>query len=267
MKQLKLQYPDNQTVQDWYSSSMSAFRDDNWLGKPDSSIEVHLLSGTEPVEDKSVGRLEPLLDNLRLMGCVKDISLGEMSELNNDEKYRNRLAQIDRSYAERSTWEMSSYLKNIYDAVPDRDVSIELFSAETELDNLNYNLAIVEEIEEFIQENNDFSLTGIGLSAYSAGNNPDEAYADIDNSLFFDIFFLYGGDQDLVQEYNQLTDERGDKRNYSGVPGVINVGNGRPAAFLYNSQELSDDGSRIDSWLRDELKPNIGVKSKVRKEN
>lgn len=244
---------------------MENFREDNWFGRPTSSLELHLLSGTKPIDAASFNMLEPSMDNLRVLGCFKDISIKEMFELQNDEVYRNRLFEIDRSYAEEGNWEMSSYLESIYDAVPDRDVTLEFFSEKADIDNLSYNNAIVEEIEESMRDDEDFSVTGIELNAYGEGNDPESVYQNLENSLFFDIYFLYGGDQKMVQEYNQVTEDWGDTNEYSGVPGVIHVGRERPVAYFSDSEQLSHDGSRVDAWLYDTLDSNVGSRSEIRK--
>jgi len=267
VKRLNLQKPSENKVIGWYESSLDGFRDKNWLGRPEASIELHLLSGTKPVDAKSFERIEPLLDNLRLIGCVKDISVGDALDLDHDEKYLKRLEQIDRSYARENNWEMLSYLENIYQAVPNQDISLEFFSSEVDVENLDYNVAVLEDIEEVMKEDKDFSITGIELNARSEANYPEDAYTMLENSTFFDLFFLYGGDENLTEEYNQFTDEWGDQNHYSGVPGVVQVGRGRPTAYFFDSQELSADGSEIDSWLYDNLSPNIGAKSEVRKKN
>lgn len=265
VKELKLHSPDDEMFEEWYDESMDVFREGNWIGRPESSIELHLLSGTKPIEAQSFDRVEPLLDNLRVLGCVKDISIEQMLELNSNERYMDRVGQIDQSYAEEDNWEMSSYLKNIYEAVPEQDVSLEFFSVDADLDHLKYNMAMVEEIEEGMNKDEDFSVTGVELSAYAEGNFPGGCQNIMDNSLVFDIYFLFGGDQTLVREYNQFTDDWGDSKQYSGVPGVVKVGNQRPLAYFFDSEELSADASRVDAWLYDNLKSNIGVKSKVRK--
>lgn len=267
MKRLNLQKPDEKTIEDWYNSAMDVFRDDNWLGTPDSSIELHLLSGTKPVDAKSFERLEPLLDNLRILGCVKDISNEEMLELNQNEKYRTRVAQIDSSYAQEGSWEMSSYLKSLYGAVPDRDVSLEFFSTDANLANLNYNTAVIEDIEEAMREDRDFACTGVELSAYSDGNFPGGSQDILNNSMFFDIHFLYGGDDEITEEYNQVTEDWGDHTEYAGIPGVVKVGGDRPIGYFFDSQEISADDSEVDAWLYDTLESNLGSRSNIRKNN
>lgn len=267
MKSLSLEHPENQVIEDWNQRSMESFREDSWLGRPESSLELHLLSGTKPLDAASFGRLEPFLDNLRVLGCFKDISIEDMFELQHDEDYSHRLVEIDRAYAEEGNWEMSSYLESIYDAVPDRDVSLEFFSEEADIDNLSYNSAIVEEIEDSMREDKDFSITGIELNAYNEGSDAENVYNGLENSLFFDIYFLYGGDQTLVREYNQVTDDWGDTNQYSGVPGVIHVGGERPVAYFSESEQLSLDAARVDAWLYDTLDSNVGSRSKVRKKN
>ena len=161
MKRLNIQEPNQKTVEGWYDNAMDVFRDDNWLGAPDSSIELHLLSRTKDIDAKSFERLEPLLDNLRILGCVKDISNEDMLELNHNEEYCARKAQINRSYAEEGNWEMSSYLKSLYGAVPDRDVSLEFFSTDASLSNINYHTAVVEDIEQAMLKDQNYATTGI----------------------------------------------------------------------------------------------------------
>lgn len=264
MKQLNIQDPNEETVKDWYNSAMDVFRDNNWLGTPDSSIELHLLSGTKDIDAQSFERLEPLLDNLRILGCVKDISHEEMLDLNQDETYRTRRAQIDMSYAEEGNWEMSSYLKSLYEAVPDTDVSLEFFSTDASLSNLNYNTAVVEDIEESMIEDQNFAITGIELSGYYEANFPEGFQTALNNSIFFDIHFLYGGDEDITEEYNQVTEEWGDHTDYAGIPGVVKVGGNRPIGYFFDSQEISADGSEVDEWLYDNLNTNLGSRSKIR---
>jgi len=267
VKKLNLQQPDEEIVQGWYDKSMNVFREDSWVGKPESSMELHLLSGTRDIEAQSFRRLEPRLDNLRVFGCIKNLSAERMRELNQNEKYGSRRVEINRSYAEEGNWEMSSYLQSIYGAVPDQDVSLEFFSVDADLENLNYNIAVGEEIEETMREDKDFSVTGVELNAFSEGNFPENTYGKLKSSLFCNIHFLYGGDENLTQEYNAITDQWGDPNNYSGVPGVVKVGEERPIGYFFDSPELSADGSEVDDWLYDNLGSNLGAKSIVRKKN
>lgn len=125
MKRLELDNPDEEITVDWYESAMDVFRQDNWLGTPKSSMELHLLTGTREIEAQTVGRLEPLLDDLTVFGCVKDVNLEQMRELDRNRKYNARRAEIDRNYEKQGNWEMSSYLRNIYRAIPDQNVNLE----------------------------------------------------------------------------------------------------------------------------------------------
>ena len=257
MKELKFNQPDEETVEDWFEDSMDSFREENWIGVPEASMELHLLSGTRDIEAQSFGRLEPLLDNLRVLGCVKDIFAHEMLEYNHDETYVSRKNQINRAYAEEGHWEMNSYLESIYSVVPGRDVSLEFFSMDADIENLEYNTKIVEDIEKAMREDRDFSITGVELSASSEDNTAASSFNILQNSMGFDIYFLYGGDEELTQEYNEVIRQWGDQTEFSGVPGVVKVGKDRPIGYFFESQELSSNGSEVDSWLYDNLEPGI----------
>ena len=267
MKSLSLENPKIEVFEDWNQTAIESFNEEDWIGRPDSSLELHVLSGTKPIEAASFNRLEPFLDNLRVLGCFKDISVEDMFELQHDTSYRKNLMSIHEAYAKEDTWEMSSYLERIYDAVPRRDVSLEFFSEEADIDNLSYNEAIIEEIEDSMIEDENFSVTGVEMNAYAEGGDVEAVYNILENSLFMEVYFLYGGDQMLVQEYNQITDEWGDTNQYAGVPGVIHVGRGRPIAYFSESEQLSVDGSEVDSWLYETLGSNLGSKSKITKKS
>lgn len=267
MKELTLEDPGLEKVREWNQEATSSFHEGNWIGRPDSSLELHLLSGTRPIEAQSFDRLEPLLDDLTVLGCFKDVSIEDIFEMRHDEEYNQQLAQIDREYVEQGIWEMSSYLQSVYEAVPSREVSSEIFSEEAEVSNLRYNTAVVEEIEDSMRADGDFSVTGVEMNVYSEGADPLQVYDNLYHDLFFSIYFIYGEDKRAIREYNEITDEWGDTNQYSGVPGVVNVGKDRPYAFFFESEELSIDGSRVDAWLYDHLDSNLGVRSRVRNRN
>ncbi len=257
MKRLKLDNPSEEITVDWYESAMDVFREDNWFGTPRSSMELHLLDGTREIEAQSVERLEPLLDDLTVFGCVKDVNLEQMREFKRNKKYNARRAEIDRNYEEQDIWEMSSYLRNTYGAIPDQDVNLEFFSMQADIQNLRPTISVVEDIECAMRDDEEYTVTGIELNGYSISNFPEGSYRMLDESMMFDIHFLYRGDEELTKEYNQVTDRWNDTHNYSGVPGKVRVGQREPMGYFYDSEELSADGSKVDEWL----KKNIGISS------
>jgi len=257
VKRLKLDNPSEEITVDWYQSAMDVFRKDDWLGTPKSSMELHLLNRTREIEAQNVERLEPLLDDLTVFGCVKDLNLERMRGLDRNREYITRRAKIDRNYEQQDNWEMSSYLANVYGAIPDQHVNLEFFSVDAEVKNLNYNLSIVKEIQEKMEEDDNFSVTGVELSGYSVSNSPKGSYRMFDESMMFDLYFLYGGDKELTEEYNEVSDKWNDFHEYSGVPGSVKVGQRKPMGYLFDSEELSSDGAIIDDWLYDELDSNI----------
>jgi hypothetical protein len=253
VKRLELDDPKEETVIDWYQSGMHVFREDNWIGTPKSSLELHLLSETRDIGAQSVERLRPLLDDLSVLGCVKDVNLENMRELERNNRYNARIDEINQSFEEEGNWEMTSYLKSIYGAIPDQDVSIEFFSMDADIQNLESTVSTVQEIEEAMREDEDYSVTGVELSGYSISNFPKGSYRMLDESMLFDIHFLYGGDEELTEEYNRVSDRWNDTNNYSGVPGTVKVGQREPMGYFYDSEELSADGSEVDEWLNKNL--------------
>lgn len=264
MKELSLETPDLDTLEDWNEEALQEFGKQDWIGRLESSGEVHLLSGTRPIDGVNTDIVEPLLDNLRVLACFKDISIEEVFDLRHDEEYVDRLNRINNAFQE-NYWEMSSYLESIYNAVPSRDVSTVFFSAPVEIGNLNYNLAVVEEIEEAMREEDEFYVTGVELNVYSEDDDPEWLHQGLEDDLFFNLYFVYDGDKTAIREYNQITDKWGDSKKYSGIPGVVNIGKERPNAHFFDSEELSIHDSRLDDWLYDNLSPSLGARSRIKK--
>lgn len=267
MKDLALAHPGIETIKGWNNEAMESFGEGDWIGRLDSSLELHLLSGTTHLDAQSFNRFEPLLDNLRLVGCFKDISMNDVIMEESKEEFYHKIDKINSVYADSFKWDMPTYLNRVYDEAYDQDISVEFFSEEVEVDNLSYNAALVEKIDELMRGDENFSVKGVDMNSFAEGDDLEQVYQNIEKDLYFTVDFSYAGDQALLREYNQITSRWGDETEYAGIPGIIEIGKGRPQARFLDGGELTHEASRVNGWLYETFQDmNLGANSRVKRE-
>ena len=253
VKELELESPSAPKIEDWEKEALDTYREKNYLGRPEYSLELHLLSGTDLIMDESYSRVQPLMEDLTVLACFKDITVQDFLDAHTNETYDRRRQEIDEQYVNKADWEMESYLRKIHDAIPDHEVSLNFFSEEAEIENLKHNKEMAKNVEKLMRDNENYVTTGIDFEAYAEGSNPQNVLGGLKEDLSIELYFLYGGNPELTEEFNEITSQYNDHTNYSGVPGLIQFGKGMPESFFLHSDELSQTSSMVQRWINENL--------------
>lgn len=248
MESIELKSPDKDTVRSWEEEALDSFREENWLGKPTYSSEIYIVNSGRPVNAESFSRLEDMTQDLDVMMAFKDVDLDTWERARQEDSFQNDLQVIEKNM-EVGFRNKEAYLSRMYDASP-LDIDSEFFYSNASLDSLRPSLGVCSEMEEQIQKSNDYVMTGAELYGAGRSDDPVKALEQTDSHLCFYLYFSYSGNEDAVEEYNNLTDEWGDDREYSGVPGMAIVGNESSSRVMFpNGSEIGLSDSKIEQNL------------------
>lgn len=256
VEEIQLHYPDREKMEEWKNEALDSFLDENWIGRPDYSVELHPVNSGQPLEAQTFSRLEDMAIDFEVFAAFRDVGVGEWEMAKREDGFLDKRYEIEKNMSE-GFWDMGVYLSRLHEA-SSMDINAEFFQTEAELGYLRPSMSVCEELEDLIVGSDDFALTGAGLEGMYESDMPSEALDGFEDVLAFHIYFMYSGDQDAVEKYNEHTSGYGDDNRYSGVPGMITVGSdensrvhmplARKLGISYSDIE-KDLGSRIGNIL------------------
>lgn len=255
MRELELLEPGEEQVREWEKDFRDSVEEGNWLGRPEISLELQLLNVSRNPQADSVNRMEPKLSELHVLGCFKDTEAGAVNSYMSYEGFPRKLRQISRKFRE-GLWEVPAFLDELYDAAPE-DVDVEFYMEEAEIESLPY-LGVAYELEEFLEDSEDFAFRGVTVSGESEASDPLESYNNLVDDLSINIHFSYGGDEQAVEYYNEFKSRNGNSEDYSGVPGRIFIGSAdRPIAHIPLSSKVGLKSSEVESRMKEGLESTV----------
>jgi hypothetical protein len=264
VESIELNSPDGITVTEWEEEALNSFREDDWLGNPTYSSEIYIVNSGRPVNAESFSRLEDMAQDLDVMMAVKDVESDTWDRAMQEESFQKDLQVIEENMQE-GFRNMEAYLSRMYEA-SSRDIDSRFFYSDAELENMRPVLSVCGEMEQQIRKSEDYVMTGAEL--YGSGRSDDslDALDKMDENICFYLYFRYSGNEEAVEEYNSFTDEWGDDQEYSGVPGMVIVGNGSSSrVFVPNGSEIGLSYSEIEQNLSSKMEGILAAREGIEK--
>lgn len=265
MDQLNLTSPNMSQLMEWDREFLDELREDNWLGKPEKSTELYIVDGGRQVRAEEVTRFDSRLNDLYVLAAFKDISTDRFVDQVNDSNMHSKLQSIHEEF-DRGHWQIPAYVEAVYKAVPE-DLNTDFRVAEAEVENLDRWVTVARDVWDLFEESDDYETESISLTGEGNEDVTNQAYTDLQESLSVDVDFLYKGDEEAIDRFNQLTSEYGDTTEYDAVPGTVFLGaDSQPIIYIQDGPEIGIEYSEIESWMASELENTVANQAEVSRE-
>lgn len=238
-------------LEELHAEAVDGFREDNWIGKPQNSVEMHLVGDRQSLAATSYNRLEPYLDDLYLLAISLDKTADEIHE-----RRKQNTGSIQRLYRQfsRGVSDHHLYLRSFFDTISDQgDISAEFNYFPAEVRNLDHYSEKVLEAELSIRDINDCEVDVVSFNVTSKEDTVEEAYEDLDSSLLFQIHFSYE-DPEAVSAYENYMRENNFTVRSDAVPGFIDIGDGEPELELLGGDKTYRHEEELGQVLRTKIR-------------
>lgn len=237
MERLKLENPEANRIQEWEEDFRSRLEQQNeWIGEPevDYSVELHLLDGTYNPKSENVERLRDKAVEPVLYAIFVD---AEREAINNQGwHFDEKLQELNRRFnGSILPVDKSAYLNSFYSLIPDVEVTEE-YAELASISGLSENLEVAYEVEQVMEESEDYDPIYAELNAGQVSNSALGAYQGVLLNSSIDVGFLYSGEG--VQE------------NESPIPGEVYV-NGDKTGVNLRIDDENFDVSSVENWIEE----------------
>lgn len=237
MERLKLEYPGIDQIQDWEREFRSGLEQQTeWIGEPkvDYSVELHILDVTYNPKSENIDRLRDKTVEPVLYAIFVD---AERETINDQDWYFDEKLQELNQRFNGSTLPLdkSAYLQSLYDLVPDVEITEE-YAETAEIIGLSENLEVAHEVEQVMNDSEDYNPIYAELNAGQVSNSALEAYESVSLNCSIDVGFLYSGE--------------GVDETESSIPGKVSVNGDR----TYVNLRIDDDDfdvSSVENWIEE----------------
>ena len=263
MEELRIDYPDVHRIADWEQEAVDQFGDEQSEELPEYSVEGFVLTGNRPIKSANFDRMEDMISEAEMLMVFRDIDNASWERQLCDEEFIRKQDRITEEF-EKGFMDFTAYMDRIHSAASDQIEDL-YFSEQISFESLQTNMSVAEELQSVIQGSDDFALTETALSGIGRCDDPVAALYDIENDLSITVGFKYAGNQKALQNYNKITSDFGDHRDYSGVPGYFVTGHGKNYVDLDYTSEIGLSHSEIEDRIRDETSGILGARENVLK--
>lgn len=263
MEELRIDYPDVHRIVDWEQEAFEEFKDEPGEESPDYSAEGFVLTGNRPIRAANFDRIEDMISEAEMLMVFRDIDDESWDRQLCDEDFIRKQDRISEEF-KKGFMDFTAYMDRLHKAAPDQ-INDQYFSEQISFESLQINMSVAEELQSVIQSSDDFALTETALSGIGRCDDPVAALYDIENDLSITVGFKYAGNQKALENYNELTSDFGDHRDYSGVPGYFVTGHGKNYVDLAYNSEIGLSHSEIEDRIRDETSGILGARENVLK--
>jgi hypothetical protein len=262
---IELSSPGKSDLLEWEEDALDSFREDNWLGKPTYSVEHYLVSSGYMIDSENTDRLEDMIRESEVMTVFRDIDTDSWHRILHSQEFSGKQREIHQNMGEGS-WNMAAYLDQLYDAAP-QSIKPEFFFTDTDFRNLRPSFSICQEVEDLIEDSDEFAFQGVEFSAYGESDNVEDSLERFSDDISLNVYFKYSGNQQAVENYNHLTDKRGDSTEYGGVPCILFVGNDSSSyVFIPSGSDVGLSYSEIENRLSYETSGIAAARENIERE-
>lgn len=239
MDELEIKEPGREQLIEWEDEFLESLGD-HWIGEPASSVEIVPNHAGMNTFAGSVHRFEARISDLDLLVFFKDRWRDILRDYTRDEEFQRNMIKVEERFWD-GIRKLPAYLEATYEAVPE-EISTSAHMTDMEVENLD-SLEGVYQLESFFEDSDSFAFRGVNLDGFAETDSVATAYDILDNSMGVRVGFLYSGDREALEEFNN----RSFVEDRSGIPGSAYLGvREKPYLQIDGASEFGLDYSEME---------------------
>lgn len=132
--------------------------------------------------------------------------------------------------------------------------AIDVMESDAKLEGLEGYDSLISNVEDYLNERDDYITKGVELKDHFVHEQPEMAYDMLQDSLGFRVNFLYGADQEVVDEYwHEMSPVDYSDEERHGLPGRAFFGNTREGPAMHVFYEGEDELSFERPSIEEEM--------------
>lgn len=228
--------------EEYISERLEEFRGNNWIGRPEDSVEFEVTGENYPLKAPGVVSLNNHLTQPILVAGFRGVTEEDYNDLKDSEK--DIVREIDEELIDNEFYPVPDRMDKIYDEL---GIPYQVETFNVEFGEISETIEDALLLERGLDERDDFQIKSAVVSGKASGNDLKEAYENLQENTSLTINFQYNPSEnpDIVDFGSITVEPEGYIVNTPGITGPAELGINLRIQQIYLDYVESDE-ARLD---------------------